>query len=52
MVVREEIKQFMDATDNLLGYRVQVEELTNIETQLIQYYLVELAKKFPALFGG
>ncbi len=52
MILREEIQQFMDASENLLGYSVQVEELTNVELELIKYYLIELSQKFPALFVG
>jgi hypothetical protein len=48
MILREEIRQFIVVTQALLDGSVKIDELTNIEVDLIQYYLFELAKKFSS----
>jgi hypothetical protein len=46
MILREEIRQFMVVSRTLLDGSVNIEELTNIEVELIHYYLFEIARKF------
>jgi len=48
MSLREEIRQFMVVSQTLLDGRVNIDELTSIEVDLIQYYLFEIAKKFSS----
>jgi hypothetical protein len=46
--MRQEIDEFSRASEKLLGYDVNVEELSVMERDMIQYYLSALAEKFPA----
>jgi hypothetical protein len=48
MIVREEIRQFMVVSQTLLDGGVNIDELTDIEADLIQYYLFEIAEKFSS----
>jgi hypothetical protein len=48
MTLREEIRQYMVASEILLDCSAKVEELTYIEVELIQYYLLKVAQRFPS----
>ena len=45
--LREEIRQFMVASETLLGYEVPVEQLTKMEMDVIRSCLIQIAVKFP-----
>lgn len=45
--LREEIRQFMVASEHLLGYELPVEHLTKIEREVIRSCLIQIAVKFP-----
>lgn len=47
MTLRDEIRQFMVSSEVLLDCKVNVEDLTYIEIELVQYYLSRIAQKFP-----
>jgi len=47
-LMRQEINEFSRASEKLLAYHVNLEELTVMERDIIQYYLSALAEKFPA----
>lgn len=46
MILREEIRQFLVVSQTLLDGGVNTDDLTDIEVDLIQYYLFEIAHKF------
>ncbi|UVT16440.1 MAG: hypothetical protein H8K04_02425 [Nitrospira sp.] len=52
MILREEIRQFMIASENLLDGTMRADELTSLDLELIQYYLFEIAQKYPPIFPG
>jgi hypothetical protein len=46
--LREEIRQFMVASEHLLGYEVPVEHrITRTEIEVIRSCLIQIAVKFP-----
>ncbi|MDK2743456.1 MAG: hypothetical protein NDI90_19640 [Nitrospira sp. BO4] len=45
--IRQEVNLFVYASEHLLGDGVLPEELTTDERDIIQYYLVSMAGKFP-----
>jgi len=45
--LHEEIRQFMVASETLLGYEVPVEQLTKMEMDVIRSCLIQIAVKFP-----
>ncbi len=48
MVLHEEIRHFMVVSETLLDGSLKIDDLTNIEVDLIQYYLLEIDKKFSS----
>ena len=46
--MRQEVQEFARASEKLLGYAVQVEELTVMEHKLIEYYLAAIGEKLTA----
>jgi hypothetical protein len=49
MILLEEIRQFLNASESILDSAVEVENLTNLELEVIQYYVCEVAQKFPVI---
>ena len=49
MTIREKIREFMAVSETLLDGRLSVEELTNIELDLVQYYVVGIAQRFQVI---
>jgi hypothetical protein len=45
--LREEIRRFMVASENILGYELPVEHLTKTEIEVIRSCLIQIAVKFP-----
>jgi len=48
MDLRPELQQFSSASERLLGYTVKQDELTEMERDLVRYYVEALAEKFSA----
>ena len=46
-LMRKELQRFVVASETMLGYEVKLEELTETERDLIQYYLPAMGEKFP-----
>jgi hypothetical protein len=46
-LMRKELQRFVAASETMLGYEVKLEELTETERDLIQYYLPAMGEKFP-----
>ena len=48
-LLRKELKLFASATESMLSHGVKLEELTEMEQYLIQYYLAAMTEKYPIL---
>ncbi|MDK2745149.1 MAG: hypothetical protein NDI90_19805 [Nitrospira sp. BO4] len=49
MTIREEIREFMAVSENLLNGTLSIEELTDIELDLVQYYVLGIAQRFQVI---
>ncbi|UVT14607.1 MAG: hypothetical protein H8K04_12195 [Nitrospira sp.] len=47
MTLRDEIRHFMVVSESLLDGTIKTEDLTYIELELLQYYLLKVGQKFP-----
>jgi hypothetical protein len=45
-VMRQEIHEFSRASEKLLAYDIKLEELTEMERDVIHYYLSAIGEKF------
>lgn len=48
-LLRKELKVFASAMESMLSHGVKLEELTEMEQYLIQYYLAAMTEKYPIL---
>ena len=48
-VIRQDLKPFVLASENLLRYEVKLEGLTATEMEIINYYLIAMVKKFATV---
>lgn len=49
MTIREDVREFMAVSESLLNGALSEEELTDVELDLVQYYVVGMAQRFQVI---